>query len=82
MEPASTFWFSIAAIFFTLIGLIYNYFNNKATNEKSEQAIRLYQGFLEVTINKNISDALKENHRASKDILFFKNKYPNGDSPI
>jgi len=79
MQPTSPFWFSIAAMFFTLVGLIYNYFNNKATNEKSEQAIRLYQGFLEINLKKNRDYAVENLHKTQRSMLFFREKYPNGN---
>ena len=58
MLPTSPLWFSISVLIVSVLSLIYTYFNNKFTNQKSEEAIKLYQGFLEVNIHKTIVDAI------------------------
>lgn len=80
MQPASPFWFSVAAMFFTLLGLIYNYFNNKYTNEKSEKAIKLYQGYLEVNLRNSVINAENTIHKTTIDLQFFINKFPKANS--
>ena len=76
MLPTSPLWFSISVLIVSVLSLIYTYFNNKFTNQKSEEAIKLYQGFLEVNIHKTIVDAIEMLQKTTRSMLFFKNKYP------